>query len=1220
MNRFDNNRLFWVTSDTTDADRSIKRVWTCRRILTVLVFSLGFVLMAAARDVPEGMRNREWTLTEDEETRTITADYRGLYVDQVVLAVVEQTEEPEADAEEADERDVVKVEKTFDFAVLSEADRAAVLAFENTPEPRRTPEWLDGYRVRYQVYVLDDLLESSALTMMARIPTGGWLNENAGDIVAQAADGTALPVSVLSHNDHGDTLVQFRRHGYERWYWVYAVHPDAPELEAELRQRIERVRLAMQDAIQQQMALQQQVGVVAGQLRDAKASMESAQSTVARAEREIAEWGELIPQREAALEAAAGEVEPARAPVAEAEKRLEQARKTAAEAVAAQEKAEAAAAEAGTDDARAAAERAAEAAMQARMQAAGAETALQEARVELKRLEDAERSARRSLEQGRNALAEAEKLKTEQQNIAIESEAARDRYQEELKEAEQAAQAAVGEADRLREQYLEVASEGDPRLLREGMSAEFRKWEGDELSSWPAVHEGLHRSDNVYWNMFPNEIRINPALRLGRETRNFAASYRGALHVEEGGVYSFFVNSDDASFVFIDGYLVHSRTGSNPLLRGRVPVYAIGADIALDAGVYPLEVHQVVGNTPEAVGFCGLMWIPPGAERWSYVPRGSYTRALHAVPTAIEHVDGQPVAAIYHGAHDTLESEGVAMYPVSFNSAGTVGANHDSRWDFGDGLAATGLVSGHVYFEPGDYVVTLQVGDAMPPFKRRIHIGQTAVPTSARTLEQTVAVLEGMDIDGLPVQRLNQVFNFLRICEQPNRWPSMERVCRRLLEEENLDLQYRTQLHAVLMEAMARQGRAREALQRLGEAMDEAAGLRTLEAELLLQAANVHRVHLRDFSEADNLYSRILDEYRRLRHPVIRAAAVAWGDLHLAAGDTARAGEIYRLAASLGDRPSDDSAVAAAGRGAMLRIAEQQLRAGDLGQARRLLERIEDRYPEQKVEGLYRFLRGETGRLAGRYEAAIADYDVVLQLSAWAGFHGQAMVGLADTYRRMRDYDRALQWLNAVRERYPDLYEERELDEMVALIEARLERIEEIGEDVRFKQFHADFSVADDDGVDQGRFSETDLVRTMPALTLEGNTAAQLFTDDRNRNVTWQVALQDIEPEARFWVAFWYRDEFASVYAVSNPRATIDLIGPGNRRADRQTVTLVPTFGQWQKVAVDLKGPVADEVTVSVNLQNLYGLVMLDGFHVRVVSDSEHNALRSFIEGEGSGL
>src|SRR6185437_6228825 len=119
---------------------------------------------------------------------------------------------------------------------------------------------------------------------------------------------------------------------------------------------------------------------------------------------------------------------------------------------------------------------------------------------------------------------------------------------------------------------------------------------------------------------------------------------------------------------------------------------------------------------------------------------------------------------------------------------------------------------------------------------------------------------------------------------------------------------------------------------------------------------------------------------------------------------------------------------------------EQRLRTGDIHQTRQLLERIELDYPEQKVEGLYRFLRAEADRHGGRYEEALRNYEVLLNLVQWAGFRDRALFGLADCYARMGDEEKALKWLAGLKKSFPRYYEKQKISEYEKILEARQER------------------------------------------------------------------------------------------------------------------------------------------------------------------------------------
>ncbi|HEV3024133.1 MAG TPA: PA14 domain-containing protein, partial [Pirellulales bacterium] len=275
------------------------------------------------------------------------------------------------------------------------------------PLPEQAPVWLAGYQLRYTLRVVGNVTTSNSTTIMARLPTGRWLRPDAGDLAVQAADGTPLPLVVLSQATTGATLVQFPRHGNDVWYWVSAVNPAAPPAVA-------------------------------------------------------------------------------------------------------------------------------------------------------------------------------------------------------------------------------------PPPMAEGIVLEVRDWAGGDISSWNSVREGLTKSEPVIGNAFVAEIlqTSNPARPA--TPKNYAVTYRGHLNIKHDGIYRFFVNSEDASFLFIDGFKVCDRPGPNARLTGTIPTRSIGSDLELKAGPHSIEVHHVLSENPATYGGCTLLWAPPEAKVWTIVPREAFVQADFAHVAAIE--------------------------------------------------------------------------------------------------------------------------------------------------------------------------------------------------------------------------------------------------------------------------------------------------------------------------------------------------------------------------------------------------------------------------------------------------------------------------------------------------------------------------------------------------------------------------------------------------------
>jgi tetratricopeptide (TPR) repeat protein len=865
---------------------------------------------------------------------------------------------------------------------------AATPAVEKLPD--KSPAWLDGFRLRYPLRVVGDpAAYSTSKTVIARLPTGGWLRPDGSDVIVQTAAGQEVPVAVLSHDPVGDTIIQFKRNGNDRWYWAYLVSAKAP----------------------------------------AKA-------------------------------------EPA----------------------------------------------------------------------------------------------------------------------------------------------------------PEGLILELRDWAGDDLDSWPKVLEGLKKSAKIIGNAVVSEVIQNSNPARPDDPRKFAASYRGYLDIKKDGVYRFFVNSDDAAFLFIDGLKVCERTGANTRLVGQIPRKSIGVDVQLKAGVHPLEIHHVVGGNPAAFGCCALMWIPPGPGGWTWVKRDAFVQPVFAEPAGLEHAGGTQAAAFVCGVDDTLSFSGSSLYLVRFEGVGTIKDASQLVWDFGDGTTGTGRSPTHVYFKSGSYPVTLHSADGLPVFRHTVHVWQAPAPTSPFALARAVKLLAAADWQKFDSARLKQMFDFLLVCDQPERWPLVEKVAQHLLAEKDTDPKVRLQLQTGLMEAMAEQGRGRDALRLVEPALKEFARLPSLQVGVKLMAADIHRRHLKEPAEAGRLYQDIVETHRRLEHPHVRLAAIRWADLLAESGDMAKATETYRLASSLGERTKTTAQSDAITRGALLRIAEQRLRTGNIRETQQLLQRIELDYPEQKLEGLYRFLRAEADRLGGRYEEAIRNYEFLLKLTQWAGYRDRALYGIADSYYRMGQYEKALAWLDTVKESFPRFYEKQRLPAYQAVIEGRLKRAKAAPGSVSAKPF-AGFQTNFEPDEKQA-FGELAGLSVQPGLGIAGPHVCRVEEVPVSRSTpTYTLPLTNLTSEGTYWVEFWYRETAVGspIGHILNPLLHAYLYNTGTDvNPDGGGVVnynLERTYGSWRKFAIKLRAPVTQDGRLALFFYYGVGIMDIDGLSIMPVSDREHDTLQSFVEG-----
>jgi tetratricopeptide (TPR) repeat protein len=755
--------------------------------------------------------------------------------------------------------------------------------------------------------------------------------------------------------------------------------------------------------------------------------------------------------------------------------------------------------------------------------------------------------------------------------------------------------------------------------FREGITLEVREWAGgDDLGTWAKVRAGLEKSSRVLGNAMTTDVvqQCNPA--RPSQNNNFAVSYRGFLDIKKPGIYRFLINAEDASFLFIDGFKVFERAGVNPTL-GTIKVKErdkLAGIVDLKPGVHAFEVHQAIGSHPGAGGICALLWAPPGQPKFSFVTFLEIARPLYARAAALEGPAGELAGPFVCGLDDTLEIPGLKLFLFRLEALGPAKDDAQFAWDFGDGTAGKGRSVTHVYFKEGDYQVTLTAPSGLPPVKQRIHVWAEPGDTCPLSLGSAVRALEEMEWQKLEPARIREMFTFLTSCEQPNRWRLLDAVASHLLQRKDFDLEMRAQFYAARMEALTGQGRAAEAL-KLGEAArPEFVKTPALQVRLQLSTAAIHQYHYKDAAAASRIYKAILDEHSRVEHPNLRVAAIRWGDLFAEAGDLVRAGDTYRLAATLGgEKFTGASTTDVSTRGALLRIAEQKLRAGDIHATRQLLEKIEVEYPGRRLDGLYCFLRAESDRFAGRYEDALRYYEMIFKLPQWAGYRDRATFGIANTYLRMEELPKSQKSFAALKEGFPKYFETQKGADFEKLIAERLQRVKSAKVHPFFKEFSTGFEP--DEKAWFGEVKDQPVVRG-PGIDGPYALLADCYSEDRPY-IPYARPLTNLTPGGTYWVEIWYRDLVRSSPPPPSAQAFAQLnltgMAPPRPAVSAQPSLIRNSYGRWHKVGGKMKVPMDQDFDLALNLYYLKGIYLFDRLRVLPITDRQEDALLSFQEG-----
>ncbi|MCC7418806.1 MAG: PKD domain-containing protein [Planctomycetaceae bacterium] len=764
------------------------------------------------------------------------------------------------------------------------------------------------------------------------------------------------------------------------------------------------------------------------------------------------------------------------------------------------------------------------------------------------------------------------------------------------------------------------AATGKP--MPEGLTLEAMTWTGGDLSSWTTVREALTKLP-VVANGFVGEIfqKANPV--RPDIPKNYAVTYRGHLKIKTDGVYRFYVNSEDASYLFIDGFKVCDRSGSNNRVTGNIPTKSVGVDVELKAGVHPIEVYHVLVENPNTYGGCILLWVPPGAKAWEMVGYQNFVQPDLALVSTIEAAGPSTCGVVEYGVDDVLVTPaGTTMHLVKFEATGDLPDEKSLTWDFGDGTKGTGRSVRHVYFTAGDYNVTLG-GTSLPAYQRRVSVWAAPGAISPFSVEAIIETLQSSDWRSLPAERLDQVFDFLNTCDDPARWPFLVELARERLKVTGTDPQFRAQMYRTLIEALGHTGKPGDLVPVLTQASTEFAKLPSLLVGVQLAEATVQMRQFNNTDDAAKRFEEILQKHRRLEHPDMRWVAIRYGDLLSEQGDLKAAADMYRTAATLGGEAFLATAqTEAISRGALLRLAEQKLRNKNVAETRQLLSKIELQFPDQKMEGLYRFLRAESDRFGGRYEEALRSYEVLLQLQQWAGYRDKAMLGVADCQARMDQVDKALETLARLEKAFPAFFEKQGLNAQRLVLTSRQEFLKSQGSDGPAKAKNQDTATRFEPDESEP-FGQTNGFHFVRGLGLSGPHIALDDSHPAYRGyVTYTRPLPQLTPGGYYWIEYWVREDLFSILPGFNPHTQVYLFGPGNQTAPDYkglyTHYYERNLGAWRKVGCLLNATTVNEGRVHLNTLFL-GSLQLDDLKVRFVSDRRRDALSNFIEGPGEG-
>jgi TolA-binding protein len=502
-------------------------------------------------------------------------------------------------------------------------------------------------------------------------------------------------------------------------------------------------------------------------------------------------------------------------------------------------------------------------------------------------------------------------------------------------------------------------------------------------------------------------IGFNP---FGSQER-IAASYTGWLNVAKAGKHVFASSSRDASFLLIDDKVVVDNGGIH---QPQQDVSKHG-EVELAAGLHKLTFYHVVTRgAPVAVA----AWQPPGETKIAPIPAKAFA----------------PVVTMESAPLEQYGREGIIDFLPRFAGECSHGGGYSERfvfealpaksgytyeWDFGDGQKSVQAKASHVYLAGGEYKVTLTAKTPYGPQTR------TNVLAVDRPWEQLA------DIKPEPLKTHQDVvatYDFAAL--------SAEACARALIVLDGLD-----QTDTVVRAGKALTARPQAPAELLGEAMrvycaalrkarDPGAAVSAcvaaskmtanpaVSAEMLVGGGKValSMGSKEDLRVAEDLFQQTIRKYETMTTaPPIRQAKIGLGDVWRARGDYDKAREAY-VGARLG--PEAQSGKYAIIRGDFARHVEDYVRKAELWSAQEYLDRWENTFPLDKLEGYWSLLTVRVDMAHKRWHEAITEAQTLVGVNPTSNYAAELLLLVADCHQELRQYDKAAAALRQVADNY----------------------------------------------------------------------------------------------------------------------------------------------------------------------------------------------------------
>jgi tetratricopeptide (TPR) repeat protein len=550
------------------------------------------------------------------------------------------------------------------------------------------------------------------------------------------------------------------------------------------------------------------------------------------------------------------------------------------------------------------------------------------------------------------------------------------------------------------------AARPGPRLdFRAGLMMEVRALGPGDPKDWSAMQRILEaspkRTGRWWW---PNiAIGFNP---LG-PWDNGIFLFTGYLHCPADGVYTFAVNSIDASFLLVDGRPVAEWPGWHPASGGSRAGHRGTAD--LKKGVHRIEVI----NAFRAHGALTVGWQRPDAQVIVPIPPEAFAGYYVAKAGPAEARSG-PAADFEWTFQDDLGYEGRKVTVVRFLP---LGRPRECSWDFGDGVKSQDLSPSHLYLEAGTYTVAAEMDGKK--VSQRVQVqpvrGHGGKAYEKRIPEYAARVQE------YPTANLSAAacFELGLVCHEGKRLEGAVRGWKAALEKGYVPQNPEDHQWIIrLWEICRDDGKYEDALWVCDRILDRKPPAPVAVQALLMKAEILYDGQNRA-ADAEACCRKVLDQFASAPSDYVRWAYIRSGEFALLRGDREGARKILEDAerSDKWRRWKGDFQVS---EGAHSINFEEYLRQKDFETAFKEIQSWTWAKPTEVLSGLPRHLRGRVFLLMKKPEAALREFDRALAADPKSPFADEALYFKGEALEALKKTDDAKRCYEKIVYEFPE--------------------------------------------------------------------------------------------------------------------------------------------------------------------------------------------------------